>query len=312
MSVSKSPSSHPLVSVIVPVRNGAATLQFVLDGLLRQSYDNLEILVSDNESTDRTAEVCAAAVSDSRVRVVRQASALTAIANFKYWLPFASGRYVIFAAHDDLRDVDFVKELVAVAQRSPEAVCVLPSVWTFSQYGTDPFTVESPIKRSVEHFATDGLGQLQRFGFALANGYHMYGLMRADAVVAYPWYEIDYAPDAPFVLHLAMTGEIVLADSARLFSWIPEKPKSPHERARANSLHRLRPFPELRLAWVNGKAASLAQRRKGHYLPVVLAMFLAYFVRRTAKLKMRLNQAAPAPLRQKWRELKARFGWRLN
>jgi glycosyltransferase involved in cell wall biosynthesis len=313
MGASCSPVFEPLVSVIVPVRNGAKTLKLALDGLLRQSYRNLEILISDNASTDGSFELAAkAAASDVRVRVARQTSVVTVIENFKYWLRTARGSFVIFAAHDDLRDVDFIAELVGAAARNPGAACVMPSVWTFAEHGESPFVVECPVQDDVRHFATEGLGWLQRFGFVLANGYPMYGLLRADVVKNYPWYDIDYAADVPFVLHVVLSGEVVLAEAARFYYCAPIEPKSIQARARSNSLRSLRPFPELRLAWVTARAAKGAFRRQGRYLPAGIAMGIVYFVRRTAALRVRLNERAPVALRQWWRQLKSRFGWRLN
>jgi glycosyltransferase involved in cell wall biosynthesis len=313
MISASSSANQPLVSVIVPVRNGERSLKLALDGLLRQSYGNLEILISDNGSTDSSFEIAAhAAASDTRVRLVRQVTVLTAIENFRYWLNAARGSYVMFAAHDDLRNADFVANLVGAAAEHADAVCVLPSVWTFSQHGEDPFLVESPVMDRVHHFATKGLGWLQRFGFVLVNGYPMYGLLRADVVKSYAWHEIDYAPDVPFVLHVVMSGEVVLEETARFYYCVPDTPKSARDRAQVNSLRSLRPFPEMRLAWVAGKAASLALRRRGKYLPLPVAMCIAYFVRRTAGLRVRLNARAPAVLRQGWRQLKSRLGWRLN
>jgi len=49
---------HPLVSVGVPVFNGESGLSRCLDGLLRQDYPHLEIIISDNASTDATPSIC--------------------------------------------------------------------------------------------------------------------------------------------------------------------------------------------------------------------------------------------------------------
>lgn len=58
----------PLVSVIVPVYNGQDTIDRCLDGLRRQTYPNLEILVINDGSTDATADRVAKHLNDSRVR----------------------------------------------------------------------------------------------------------------------------------------------------------------------------------------------------------------------------------------------------
>ena len=50
---------HPLVSVIIPVRNGEKTLRRCLNSVLHQTYDDYEVIVVDNNSTDRTKDIIA-------------------------------------------------------------------------------------------------------------------------------------------------------------------------------------------------------------------------------------------------------------
>ncbi len=61
------PSAGPLVSAVVPVWNGADTIDRCLRSLRRQTWPNLEIVVIDDGSTDSTAEVVGAHLSDPRV-----------------------------------------------------------------------------------------------------------------------------------------------------------------------------------------------------------------------------------------------------
>ena len=64
--------SKPLVSIGVPVFNGEEGLAVALDSLIAQDYPNLEIIISDNASTDNTPEICAEYVrKDHRFRYYR-------------------------------------------------------------------------------------------------------------------------------------------------------------------------------------------------------------------------------------------------
>ena len=63
----------PLVTLGVPVRNGAAMLAAALDSIVAQDYPNLEVVVSDNASTDATPEILRDYVQRYRhIRVIRQ------------------------------------------------------------------------------------------------------------------------------------------------------------------------------------------------------------------------------------------------
>ena len=91
-----------LVSIGMPVFNEESTIEMALDDLLSQSHSNLEIMVSDNASTDRTGEIVERLASfDSRITYVRQSKNFGAHANFRYVLQNAHGYWFMWAAADD-------------------------------------------------------------------------------------------------------------------------------------------------------------------------------------------------------------------
>lgn len=114
---------QPLVSIGVPVRNGERYVQEALGSLLSQSYRNLEIIVSDNGSTDGTADICeACAAADKRVRYYRQASNRGAAWNFNFVFHHSRGHYFKWAAHDDLLQPDFILNTWKALSMAPDAV----------------------------------------------------------------------------------------------------------------------------------------------------------------------------------------------
>lgn len=93
----------PLVSIGMPVYNGAEYIQEALDSLLEQSFTDFELIISDNASTDTTQSICEQyAQRDSRIRYVRQDMNQGALANFHFVLSQANGSLFMWAAHDDL------------------------------------------------------------------------------------------------------------------------------------------------------------------------------------------------------------------
>lgn len=102
--------NQPLVSIGVPVYNGEVDIGLALDCLLSQTYANLEIIISDNASTDRTDEVCRQyAGRDRRIIYIRQPVNLGATENFAFVLNRARGEYFMWAAADDTRSSGFVE-----------------------------------------------------------------------------------------------------------------------------------------------------------------------------------------------------------
>ncbi len=107
----------PLVSVVVPVLNGATTIERTLEALLRQTYPNLEIVVSDNGSTDELKEIGSridAGYYDYRLRYHRLEHTVSQNESWRYAYRLARGDLVILHAADDFTLApDFVEKMAA-------------------------------------------------------------------------------------------------------------------------------------------------------------------------------------------------------
>ena len=115
-------SATPLVSIVVPVFNGARYLSESLDSLLRQSYSPVEILVLDDASTDETPVILEG--YGDRIRVIRQAANRGIYANANDGIAAARGEYVAVYHADDVYDPRIVEREVAFLRGHPEAGAV--------------------------------------------------------------------------------------------------------------------------------------------------------------------------------------------
>lgn len=96
--------SEPLISVIVPVYNAERFLPYCVDSLVTQSYQNIEILLIDDGSTDGSPAICDRyAEKDPRVRVIHQDNGGISRAQ-NAGLDAARGDYIAFADNDDILD----------------------------------------------------------------------------------------------------------------------------------------------------------------------------------------------------------------
>jgi glycosyltransferase involved in cell wall biosynthesis len=93
----------PLVSVLVPTFNRSVLLRRALGSVLAQTYGNIELLISDNHSSDDTAIVAAEfATRDARVRLLPSPPANTpAMHNIRHVLAAAQGKYAVVLSDDD-------------------------------------------------------------------------------------------------------------------------------------------------------------------------------------------------------------------
>jgi glycosyltransferase involved in cell wall biosynthesis len=105
----------PLVTIAVPTYNRANMfLKDVLDGALHQTYEHIEVLVSDNCSTDHTAELVQT-YSDPRLKYIRQKENIGAFNNMQYLVEQAKGDYFLMHHDDDKIDRDFVQACMEAA-----------------------------------------------------------------------------------------------------------------------------------------------------------------------------------------------------
>ncbi len=99
MTSAAPPSHSPLVTVVVPVRDGAAFLRESLDSILGQTYPAIEVIVMDDASTDETPEI--AASYGDRIAVVRQPSPRGIYGNANDGIALAAGELIgVFHADD--------------------------------------------------------------------------------------------------------------------------------------------------------------------------------------------------------------------
>ena len=116
-------STLPRLSIGLPVYNGERYLAGTLDSLLQQTFADFELIISDNASTDGTANICREyAASDPRIRYYRSDSNRGAAWNFNNAFNLARGELFKWAAHDDLHDPRFLAECVSALDHDPTAV----------------------------------------------------------------------------------------------------------------------------------------------------------------------------------------------
>lgn len=113
--------AEPAVSVIIPAYNREATIARAMDSVLAQTLADLELIVVDDASTDRTAEVVAA-YADPRVRLLRHDTNRRAAAARNTGIRAARGQYVAFLDSDDVWFPDKLATQVADLEAAPADV----------------------------------------------------------------------------------------------------------------------------------------------------------------------------------------------
>lgn len=117
-----------LVTIMVPVLNGELFLPLALDSLLVQDYPKFEIVILDNQSTDRTAEICREyARRDARVRYVLDTVNRISHDAANHLATFIAGEFCMIACDDDLWAPNFLSTLVKYLQQHPDVGLAFPN-----------------------------------------------------------------------------------------------------------------------------------------------------------------------------------------
>jgi hypothetical protein len=134
LDVNSAPSSPPQVTVLMPVRNGAAHLQSAVESVLAQTFVDFELLILDDGSTDATAEILRA-LRDPRVRIVTHQRNLGLVPTLNEGLELARGQFIARQDHDDLSFPDRLRNQVGYLQAHPD--CALVGTEAFATIGNE-------------------------------------------------------------------------------------------------------------------------------------------------------------------------------
>jgi glycosyltransferase involved in cell wall biosynthesis len=119
----------PRLSIGLPVYNGEQYLAESLDALIGQTYEDFELIISDNASTDHTEEISRDyAARDSRVRYIRQPENIGCAPNHNVLVGHARGELFKWASDDDLYGRDLLKLCVEALDAHPRVI--LAHSWT--------------------------------------------------------------------------------------------------------------------------------------------------------------------------------------
>jgi glycosyltransferase involved in cell wall biosynthesis len=201
------PSRVPIVTIGMPVYNGARYVEEAVRSLLKQTEDDFILLISDNCSTDATPEICARlSAEDPRITYVKQEENIGATRNFEYVLRAAQTPFFMWAAHDDLWAPTFLATCIELLQGSPDAAASSVGVRIVDEAGHE----------TGHLFPPPGLmssRRLARVRAANRDGYMaMYGVLRRDALPEKVRVG-DFAGSADaFVFAIALNRRIVTTD----------------------------------------------------------------------------------------------------
>lgn len=203
--LSDTSKEFPLVSIGVPTYNGANRIHRALNSIWNSNYPNLEVIICDNCSTDRTQEICEQTARDHpQVRYFRHKENLGILRNFEFALDVATGKYFMWIADDDEVEPDVLAKYVDFLESHPDYSLVTGKIryWVGDQvdhFEMASFEQDRPSRRVVAYYMWVIWGGL------------FHGFMRCDVAQRVPTRKV-YGNDWHFVANMAYLGKIKTLD----------------------------------------------------------------------------------------------------
>lgn len=200
--------NRPRVSIGLAVWNGERYLAEAIESILAQTYRDFELIICDNASTDRTAEICETySMRDDRVRVWRNDRNIGGVNNENLTFRLARGEFFRLAAHDDVCEPTLLERCVAALDADVDAVVAYTATIDIDDRGE-----VLRVTRLAKGTAAGAARRFRDFPSRDHNSEVTYGLMRASAVRrARPQGSYGHA-DRVWLSELALAGRFVAID----------------------------------------------------------------------------------------------------
>ncbi len=234
---------NDLVSVCVPTFNGAQFIKQTLESILGQTYDQLEIIIQDDGSTDNTMEIVRS-FADPRITVRTSPENLGGASNWNAATSSFKGKYVKVVCQDDLLDRNCIEEEVRTLDANPEAAFCWSRRRVINQSGkTIMNSIGGRSNGKIQYFH-DGIRKVVRSGKNLF-GEPCCVMMRSDVFAKTKGFVGEYLIDFRMWLQLwelggaVATGKTMSSFRVSPSSWTSNL-RGTHADEMADFLHSLR------------------------------------------------------------------------
>lgn len=191
------------VSIGLPVYNGEPFLRQALDSLLSQTYSNFELVISDNASTDGTADICTAyAARDPRIRYYRNTENIGVDRNFNRTFELSRNEYFRWAAADDLCASTLLQRCVELLDARQDVVLCYPKARYVDENGG--FLRDYEDRLHIEHKAPNDRFATYLRNIDMCNA--AFGMIRASVLRQTKLYGAYSDSDLVFLGELTLYG----------------------------------------------------------------------------------------------------------
>ena len=201
------PELPPLASIGLPVYNGDDYLEEALESLVKQTYSNKEIIISDNGSTDGTQEICEQFASKYPFVKYHRYNENRGVAwNRNNAFHLTRGHYFLWFSHDDVLHPEYLEKCIKELEARNDTTIVYSQIRVIGPSGEDLHYDES----CLTDLDIDDV--VERFKHCLNpqayNQSTIYGVMEKATMLATPLHGDYIAADRCLVAQLSLLGKM--------------------------------------------------------------------------------------------------------
>ncbi len=207
----------PRVSVCMPVFNGANFIEEALDSVSQQNFEDYELIVTDNASTDATEDIVRRrAASDPRIRYVRNEKNIGAAENYNLGFRLARGTYVKWMAHDDKLSPDFLRKMVAILDSEPSVSIAFAQKLCIDETSE---IIEMQGFAMRENLDDNPANRFLRAMKGAGSCFPIFGLFRADQLARSSLHRNHYyGSDGALIAEMLLFGKLRIDESTTFFN----------------------------------------------------------------------------------------------
>ena len=212
--------SSPRVAVGMPVYNGEEFIHAAIDSILQQTFEDLELVISDNASTDRSEEICRDyAAKDKRVRYIRNDRNIGASDNYNAAYLNSNSEYFKWASCSDICEEHFLEKCIEILNQDQSVVLSYPKTVLFENSIGDGRLIDDHM-----HILDDSpCIRYQQFmeGVQLNNA--MNGVLRSSALKHSALIKPFFSSDTALMAELVLYGKFHEVEGSYYYRRMDEK-----------------------------------------------------------------------------------------
>ena len=207
----------PIVTIGLPVNNGEKFIKKCLNSILNQTRTDFKLIISDNASEDKTAEICKEFMKkDPRIKYFKQEKNIGVLENFYFVLNEAKSQYFVWIAADDYWGSDFLESNVRNLEANEKIVGSISKIKYFDNDGLIENRKEFPYHK----YPLNGTYE-ERASFYLrvTSAENIYAVFRTEALKQSLVVRAMFAIDGAILLKVLKFGDIIVNDDILLFRY---------------------------------------------------------------------------------------------